>query len=101
MDTRRSLLRKIRRALATKLYESGYRTGRIGASRPYKVAPLAKPRDLNGFVVDYVEGFAEDGVVEEFYVGCVTIPWRAIPLEDLRRVLRVVGNNKTRWRHAA
>ncbi len=96
--TRRALLRKIRQALEPRLYESGYRVGPLGASRPYRIAPLASPRTLGGFVVDEVEGFAEDGVVEEFYVGCVTIRWRAIPVEDLARVLRVVSGAKTRWR---
>lgn len=96
--TRRVLLRKIRQALEPKLYDSGYRVGPLGASRPYRIAPLASPRNLGGFVVDEVEGFAEDGVVEEFYVGCVTIRWRAIPTEDLTRVLRVVSGAKTRWR---
>lgn len=99
--TRRVLLRKIRQALEPKLYESGYRVGPLGASRPYRIAPLASPRNLGGFVVDSVEGFAEDGVVEEFYVGCVTIRWRAIPTEDLARVLRVVSGAKTRWRQEA
>lgn len=96
--TRRSLLRKIRLALSDRLYKSGYRTGPVGASRPYRVAPLAKTLDLHGFVVRDFEGFAEDGVVEEFYVGCATIFWGNIPIEDLSRLLAVVSDVKTPWR---
>lgn len=105
--TRRTLLRKIRQALAPRLYESGYlvakdrRLGILEGSRPYKVAPLAKPRNLGGLLVGEYEGFAEDGVVTEFYVACETLYWRAIPVEDLKRILRVVANPKTRWRPRA
>lgn len=95
---RRSLLNKIKQSLKPRLYESGYTIGPIGKSRPYLVAPLAKPQNLNGFVVGEIEGFAEDGVVEEYAIGCVTIRWHAIPAEDLIRALRVVESAKTNWR---
>lgn len=102
--TRRTLLRKIRQALEPRLYESGYlvakdrKLGILEGSRPYRIAPLAKSRNLGGLVVGEHEGFAEDGVVTEFYVACETLYWQAIPVEDLARILRVVESDKTRWR---
>jgi len=99
--TRRTVLAKIRKALEPRLYESGYQTGPVGSSRPYRVAPLAKPRQLAGFAVEEIEGFAEDGVVEEFSIACVTIYWRAVPLEDLTKILALVTDPKTRWRTRA
>ena len=98
VTSRRSLLRRIKRALGQRLRPSGYRVGPVGSSRPYLVAPLKSSRRLGGLIIDEYEGFSEDGVVNEFGVGCVTTPWRAIPIEDLERVLRVVESKATRWR---
>ena len=93
---KRAIIRRIEAQIAPHLWESGYVTGPIGASRPLRLwvpkQPNAYKRPrfrLNGLTVDVCEGVSEEGMITDSDGGgLVTMPFSALPLEDLLRVER-------------
>lgn len=88
--TRRKTINQIRKNFNPHMWESGYKVGRVGESRPLKVwvnknkEGFFEPIVLNGKVLDSFDGVSECGlIVDAFGGGCVTEPLKNFPLEDL------------------
>lgn len=87
---RAAAIADLRRTFEPHMWESGYRVGRIGNSRPLK---LWAPRDemgectsikMGGFVLTDFLGYAETGVMTDAHGGgLVTTPFEDFPMEDL------------------
>lgn len=86
---RRKLIAEINKAFKPHMYDSGYRIGKVGESRPMKVWTAkdsngeVKKIDFNGMVLCEFYGFSECGVITDVYCGCVTESLSSFPLEDL------------------
>lgn len=95
---KKSLIQEMKEILNPYLWDSGYlvsidkKKGYTGKSRPYRIwmpkdksnKPTFHTYLLNGYVIESLEGFTEDGVLIETYSGgCVTGYWEELPLEDL------------------
>ena len=84
-------IKRIERRIAPHLWESGYVTGPVGASRPLKlwIGSDNKTWRLNGLSVNEFFGIREDGlIVDGDGGGLVTLPFIGLSLEDLLRVER-------------
>jgi hypothetical protein len=95
------VIKRINELVAPRMWESGYRTGPLGQSRPLK---LWVPQDAEGdstgqtfklrggFVLESFEGFTEEGVITDSYGGgLATADYRTLPLEDLYKLERFVA----------
>jgi len=87
---RRKVIAEVRKLFAPLMWESGYRIGPIGNSRPMKLwAPTGadgKPTVVrfNGHALTEFWGLSEEGVITDAYGGgCVTQALASFPLEDL------------------
>lgn len=87
---RRKVIRELRKLFAPQMWESGYRIGPIGNSRPMKLwAPKGadgKPTVVRfkGQALTEFWGLSEEGVITDAYGGgCVTQPLASFSLEDL------------------
>ena len=89
------LVKSLRRKLARHLWESGYREGPIGKSRPLKIwVPRKDGKPTNqtfrlrgGYLVQEFEGFCEGGVILDHEGGgMVTMGFDECPIEDLFRL---------------
>lgn len=87
---RRKVLAELRKLFAPHMWESGFRIGPSGSSRPMK---LWAPRDargkptvveFNGRALTEFWGFSEQGIITDAYGGgCVTEALTSFSLEDL------------------
>lgn len=87
---------RILRLVKPMFYESGFQTGQIGNSRPYRLYALRdsrgklKPKRLHGKEIEEVIAFAEDGIVSDAEGGvALTTYWGSIPLGDMLKLLRL------------
>jgi hypothetical protein len=93
---RTQLTKSLRRTLRKHLWESGYREGPLGNSRPLKIwvprnkngRPTLKSFQLRGgYVVQDFEGFCEGGVIVDGCGGAIVVKgFEELPLEDLFRL---------------
>lgn len=84
-------IRRIKAIVYPHMWESGYVTGPLGASRHVKlwIGSERPTFRINGLMVDVCEGVAEDGmIVDGGGGGLVTKDFRDIPLEDLLKIER-------------
>lgn len=91
------VVRAIRKLVEPHMWESGYRLGKIGESRPLRLwvpkgadnkPTMTSFKLRGGFVVETFEGFTEEGVITDgFAGGLVTTYYRGIPLDDLYKLL--------------
>lgn len=87
---RRKLIASIRKLFTPHFYESGYRKGRVGESRPLLLwcprdsAGKTKEVTFDGYRLTNLVAVTEEGVMVDAYgAGAVTEPLRDFPLEDL------------------
>jgi hypothetical protein len=88
--SRRKVIAELRKLFVPHMWESGYRVGPIGSSRPLKLwAPKGtdgKPSVVcfKGQALTQFWGLSEEGVITDAYGGaCVTQPLASFSLEDL------------------
>jgi hypothetical protein len=83
---RRRLMKRIRALVTPHFWESGFRVGPLGSSRPMKLVAFKDDIDIPNAMGDVksILGFCENGVIDNAYGGgCTTAPLAAFPLEDL------------------
>jgi hypothetical protein len=101
---RQYVLNHLKAAIAPLLHDSGFvkvtdRTKGIrGPTRPYRLYAFEDDRKLRGgMAIEDYRGFAEDGVITDAHGGgCVTTPWKQIPVEDLILLLAVAERVRDR-----
>lgn len=78
------------------MYDSGFRVGKVGSSRPMKLwSPKARPVIFEeGMALTEFWGWSEQGVITDAYGGgCITESLSSIPLEDLMMLQTWVEEN--------
>lgn len=89
-STRRKVMAELRKIFASHMWDSGYRIGSIGNSRPMKLwAPWDAQNEpavveFDGQALTEFWGFSENGIITDVYCGgCVTQSLSSFSLEDL------------------
>lgn len=86
---RRKVTSELQDLFAPHMWESGYRIGKIGVSRPMKLwTPVDDRKNpkmvkFDGQVLAEFWGFSENGVITDIYCGCTTVQLGNFPIEDL------------------
>lgn len=107
-SARRKAINQIRKNFEPHMWESGYRIGKIGESRPLKLwANKDKNGEfqsvvLNGKTLEDFDGIAESGVIVDSFAGaCVIEPLKSFPLEDLLLLVKWSEKNLPKKQLAA
>lgn len=91
---RRQAIKRIRSMVSPRMWESGYRDGRIGKSVPLKVwsqCESFKERKVGGYVLESYMGLTLNGVITDVFVGLVVTPFSALPVEDLIKLEKLLA----------
>ncbi|MFA5490856.1 MAG: hypothetical protein WC284_16875 [Candidimonas sp.] len=81
---KRKLIQKIKKKFTPLFWDSGYRIGQIGQSRPLRIYALKEPIDFKGFRLEEFEGVAENGIMIDSYGGGLAVEsFSSFPIEDL------------------
>jgi hypothetical protein len=78
---REEALKDIQSLVEPRLYESGFRIGKIGESRAYRLFALPEPQTIGSITLIAV---TEDGIATDAYGGgLVTESWDTVSTDDL------------------
>lgn len=101
-SARRKITSEIKKMVTPHMWESGYRTGRIGNSRPLKLwvnksqSGSTTPARFSGQVLKEFWGVSEDGIIVDAWGGgCVTLGFCDFPLEDLIKLHKWINKRFT------
>lgn len=91
---RRQIIKALQDLFSPRMYESSFRIGKIGESRPLQLYAVRDASgeltewDIRGYVLDSFCGWAENGImVDKFAGGCVIEDLGSIPTADLKKLL--------------